>query len=289
MNGEKFKVLVTGGSGRVGAFLVPALLNAGHSVINLDCRRQADDRAEFAFGDVRDRQFVHQVMSHCQVVCHLAEIPSARIKASPQNEIYWGNAQAGSGVMQSAADLKLRRVLYCSSCQVYGCWDIGQLPPVKLPIDESHPLRPTNVYALAKICNEEYAGLLHRQTKMPISIFRFPWVINETEPSKHFFEWVLRDDGPMHEMGTHIHASDLATAFVAAIEKDLPGCEAYNIFAAEAITNTPIRQRLQKHHPDFPPLPPDWPDFKSVALADKARNDLGWRPKWNFRDYLPKK
>jgi len=238
---------------------------------------------------VRDRQFLHQVMSRCRVVCHLAEIPSARVKASPQDEIYWGNAQAGSAVMQTAADLKIHRVLYASSCQVYGCWDIGQMPPVRLPLDETHPLRPSNVYALAKICNEEYAGFLHRQTKMPISIFRFPWVLTDTEPPKHFFDWVLRDDGPMHEMGTHIHASDLASAFVAAIAKDLPGCHAYNIFAPEALTMVPVRDRLARHHADYPPLPADWPDFKSVVLADKARNELGWQPKWNFRDFLPKK
>jgi len=288
MNGEKLKVLVTGGSGGVGSYLIPALLKAGHSVINLDCRRQNDDRAEFVFGDVRNRQFVQQVMAGCQVVCHLAEFTTASARVAA-NEIYWGNAQAASSVIQSAADLKLRRVIYASSCQVYGCWGEGLVPPERLPIDENYPLRPRNVYGLSKVCNEEFAKLTHLETKMPITIFRFPWVITLMEPRKRWAERVQQDDGPLDELATYVHGSDLAAAFVAAIEKDIPGCEVYNIVASEAMSGKPMRERLARHHPNFPPLPPEWPDFKSLALADKARRDLAWQPKWNFRDFLLQK
>ena len=69
-----------------------------------------------------------------------------------------------------------------------------------------------------------------------------------------------------------------------AVENPRPGFEAYHFSATEVLSLYPIAQRLREHHPEFPPLPADWPAFKSPVLTGKMRDHFGWQPQWNFLD-----
>ncbi|HEX4124534.1 MAG TPA: NAD(P)-dependent oxidoreductase, partial [Tepidisphaeraceae bacterium] len=173
---QQKKVLVTGGSGRIGNVVVSTLLDRGHAVVNFDCRKQRGGRATFVYGNVRNRSEVAAAMRGCDAVFHLAELAGPALPV-PIDEIFWGNTCAGSVVMQSAMDLGIGRLIYTSSCQVYGCWEENSVPPVRLPFDESHPLQPRNVYALSKAANEGFARYVHDRSGIPISIFRLPLVI----------------------------------------------------------------------------------------------------------------
>jgi nucleoside-diphosphate-sugar epimerase len=222
-------------------------------------------------------------MRGCDVVCHLAEIAGPRVPVAV-DEVYWGNCRAASVVMQSAMDLKLSRIIYTSSCQVYGCWEAAAAPD-RLPMDETHPLRPRNAYALSKVANEAYAELVYRESGMPISIFRFPGVLIDEYLTREMIRGVMGDDGWTDGFETYVHARDAASAYVAAIEADRPGVEAYNLVADEVASGFPIRQLLIKHHPDYPRLPEDWPDFKSPVSSQKAWDQLHWKAAWNFRQH----
>ena len=278
-------MLVTGGSGRIGNHVVGALCDRGHRVISYDRRKQSDARAEFVFGNVHEREQVQSVMKGCDVVCHLAEIPGP-VSGVSEDEIYWSNAKAGSVVMQTGADLKIKRVIYTSTCQVYGTWGGPYIPPVRLPVDESHPIQPGNVYAFSKVANEGFARLTSHIHGLPISIFRLPMVI--WHGNLHLFHSRM-DSGPAPEMGTYVDATDAALAYVAAVESDRPGCEAYNIAAADVMSNIPIRARLLEHHPNYPALPESWPDFKAPILSEKAREHFGWEAKWDMRSGMIQK
>ena len=77
-------------------------------------------------------------------------MPSIHAGPTPR-DVWADNTRAGSVVLQTAADLKLPRVIYTSTCQVYGMWE-GASPavPQRLPFDETHPLAPGNAYAMWK-------------------------------------------------------------------------------------------------------------------------------------------
>jgi nucleoside-diphosphate-sugar epimerase len=85
---------------------------------------------------------------------------------------------------------------------------------------------------------------------------------------------------------TFVHATDLARAFALAVELARPGVDVYNFSAADIISVVPLRKRLEKNHPDVPPLPPGWPDLKSPIVIDKAKALLGWEPRWSFQEYF---
>ena len=278
------RVAVTGGSGRIGTFVVRELIAGGHEVINIDRRYPSGaPEASFVFAHLGRREQVQPVLEQVDAVCHLGEIPSANAGPSPQ-EVFVENVRAGSVVMQTAADLKLSRVIYTSSCQAYGLWADPVARPIRLPFDETQPLAPHNAYALSKATNEAYARMLAERAGLSVAAFRFPWV--ETAAYDDACLPGLRQPpGKTDGFATYLHASDAARAYRLALEHPRPGFEAYHFCAAEILSLHPLRERLRRHHADYPPLPCDWPAFKSPVLTTKARDHFGWEPRWNFLDF----
>ena len=280
------RVAVTGGSGRIGAAVISELLSRGHHVVNLD-RRTPDapqPGVQFVFADVGRREIVQPVLAECDAVCHLGEIPNAHVGLSPE-EVFAQNTRAGSVVLQTAADLRLKRVVSTSTCQVYGAWDRPRTAPLRLPMDETHPVQPQNVYALGKVANELYAKMVAEQHGLSVAVFRLPWVI--PIDWKYDETWVTRLREPPTQtdgFATYVHTADVAAAYALALEHPRPGCEIYHFSAAEVLSLYPLPARLRSHYPDYPPLPADWPPFKSPVITAKAQQHFGWTPRFNFLD-----
>jgi nucleoside-diphosphate-sugar epimerase len=282
------RVAVTGGSGRVGTYVVKHLVERGYDVVNLDQRAPKQRLAKWTYVDLRYRHEVQSVMEHVDAVCHLGEIPHPGAPFAPE-EIYWRNSMAGSVVLQSAADMGLKRVVYVSTCQVYGSWGDPFVPPKYFPIDESHPYQPQNVYALSKIGNENYANFVGKHHKLSVAVFRFPWVISWPISDDELCDWL---DRPMREIDgfcTYVHAKDAARACALALENPRPGCETYNIAGTEIFSGMPLKQMLDERFPGHPPIPDDWPAFKSPLLSAKAFEHFGWRAEWNVLEIYRKK
>jgi nucleoside-diphosphate-sugar epimerase len=278
------RVVVTGGSGRVGAFVVKELLARGHQVINVDRRYPREPGGQFIYAQLAQREQVQPILEKADAVCHLGEIPSAQGGASPL-DVWADNTRVGAVVLQTAADLKMKRVIYTSSCQAYGMWEMNSPAiPQRLPFDETHPLAPANAYAVGKAAMEGYAKMLGEREGLSVAAFRLPWVMAEPYNESlvhHLRQPQTRTDG----FATYLHATDAARGYALAIEHPRPGFEAYHFSAAEVLSLYPIAPRLREHHPEFPPLPADWPAFKSPMLIGKLRDHFGWEPKWNFLDF----
>jgi nucleoside-diphosphate-sugar epimerase len=281
------RVAVTGGSGRIGTVLCRELVARGHDVINLDRRPPTGESAgRFVLLDLADlasREPVRALLGQVEAVCHLGEIPNVHHGPSP-DEVFAQNTRAGATVLQAAADLKLRRAIYTSSAQVYGFWDHPAATPLRLPFDETHPVTPHNAYAMGKVANEGYARMLAERQGLSVAAFRFVWVRVEDYDDEHARS--LRTMPPRTDgFATYVHVSDVARGYALALENPRPGFEAYHFSAPEIASLQPLRQRLAAHHPDYPPLPADWPDFKSPLLTTKLREHFGWEAKWNYLDF----
>ena len=279
------RIAVTGGSGRIGHQVVKQLLERGHHVLNLDRKPARETLCKYVYIDLRHREQVQPVFEQVDAVCHLGEIPSMGTFSA--EDTFAHNCQVGSVVMQTAADLKLKRLIYTSTCQTYGCWSDPNVPPLRLPFDETHPLQPTNAYALSKASLENYAQMVSRHDGLSIAIFRFPGVF--APQCDDDWSWLKKRTGRTDGMETYLHPDDAARAYVLAIENPRPGCEAYHFTADEVISGVPLRGRLLEHHPDFPVLPKDWPAYKSPALTDKAFKHFGWKASHNLMDIYRKK
>lgn len=281
------KIAVTGGAGSIGSVVSKRLIDKGHQVLVLDKRSPRFAGAKFIFLDLRDRQILQPALEGCDAVIHLGELPNAGSGESPQ-DVFSRNTATGSMVMQTCADLHIPRLIYASTCQVYGLWGNRHEPNrslrfEKVPMDETQPLQPQNEYGLSKVANEGFARLLGERGDLSVAAFRLPWTA-QGRHLQHMLQWLkstpqIRPDGGFDGLWTFVYVDDVATAFELAIEKPRPGYEAYHLCATDIVGTQPLRQRLPVVGIEqMIDLPEDWPDLAAPVSCAKALDHFGWQP-----------
>ncbi|MBX4195934.1 NAD-dependent epimerase/dehydratase family protein, partial [Candidatus Parcubacteria bacterium] len=139
------KVIVTGGAGFIGSYLVRDLRNLGHEVGVVDI-------AEDPKRDVRNLETLRPLFSGMDCVFHLAALPSVPYSIDHPAETNLTNLTGTLNVLIAARDAGVRRVIFSSSAAVYGDQE-------SLPVKEDAELRPKSPYALQKLESEMYLRL----------------------------------------------------------------------------------------------------------------------------------
>lgn len=146
------RVAVTGAAGYIGNILTERLLEMGHSVIGLDRLDFGDAairhllphrRFELVKGDLRDIDMAAQALRDADAVIHLAAVVGDPACAAHEREAAETNRQASGMLAKLARGLGVRRMLFASTCSVY-----GSNPET---VDESSALNPISLYAETKI------------------------------------------------------------------------------------------------------------------------------------------
>lgn len=166
MSGGLGPVVVTGASGRVGWAVVEALVARGEDVVGLDLRPPAAPvaGARHEVVDLVDGAGVAGLLGGARVVVHLAAFMSWDPRDA--RAVFDANVTATSVLFDACRAAQVERVVFASSGEVY-----PESAPVSLPIDESHPRRPTTPYGLSKLLGEEVAGF-HDRTGLPCTVLR---------------------------------------------------------------------------------------------------------------------
>lgn len=179
------RILVTGGSGSVGRELIPALLARGHHVVVLDKELGAlqaisHPHLETMSGGVEDTRIVTEAARGADVIFHLAWSFSEDLQVLLEQDL-----RGHLFLLEAARSEQVRHFIYTSTAVVYG-------KPVRVPIDEDHPLRvlearkPT--YGLAKEFAEKLTLLKARMEALPATIVRFWWAFGERISGRHLRE-----------------------------------------------------------------------------------------------------
>ena len=140
--------LVTGGAGFIGSHIVDALLARGDRVRvvdNLSTGRQENiaavfNKIEFVEGDIRDETILQKVMADVDFVFHLAAMVSVPYSMAHPEEAEAINALGTLNLLQAARSVNVRRLVFSSTCAIYG--DEPTLPKteVMLPQPKWMPL-----------------------------------------------------------------------------------------------------------------------------------------------------
>ena len=154
------KCLVTGGAGFIGSNLTERLLGDGVQVRVLDSLTSGFmenlepflGNIEFKQGDVRDIDTLQEIMVGVEVVFHQAAVVSVPQSVEDPIETAMVNDLGTLHVLEAAHRAGVRRVVFASSCAVYG--DLPQLPK-----RENMETRPLSPYAASKLHGETYASL----------------------------------------------------------------------------------------------------------------------------------
>jgi UDP-glucose 4-epimerase len=162
-------ILLTGGAGYIGSHVCIALLDAGLDVVvadNLSNSSKASlERVQsicgrslaFRHADIRNEEAIYQMLRAYSVtaVIHLAGLKAVG-ESSVRPMVYYENNVLGTMRLVSAMKrANVKTLVFSSSATVYGI-------PTYLPLDEKHPLGPTNPYGRTKFFIEEMLRDLYR-------------------------------------------------------------------------------------------------------------------------------
>jgi nucleoside-diphosphate-sugar epimerase len=285
------RILVTGALGKVGAAAVDRFASAGHAVTACDLARPlyeggGDDAVRYVQADVADAGDAFAVVRGHDAVVHAAAIPEPQQNVA--HRVFSNNLMGTFNVAEAAVRSGCSRLVHVSSETVPG-FVFAERPflPAYAPIDEDHPVRPQDPYALAKAFGEQLMDAAVARSDLRCTSIRPTWVQWEGNYERSVGPFVRDPSLPSASLWAYIDVYDLADALLAAVERDLPGHEVFGIASPENVTGRPLEDLLREHHGDAIPLrgPLPRPDASGMTSAKAARL-LGYAPSRSWRDYL---
>lgn len=298
-------VLVTGGAGYIGSVVVEQLLARGEVPIVLDDlstghRDAIAPGVEFIEGSVGDRRVLKALFADHAIdaVMHFAAFALVAESVADPAKYHANNVTAGRVLLETAVAAGVRRVIFSSSCTIYGARGAE-------PIAEDAPVAPLNPYGETKAEFEALLGRVARTDGVASVSLRYFNAAGASarcgedhEPETHLIPNVLRvaqGRAPALEVygtdyatsdGTairdYIHVLDLADAHIRALDAPLNGAVAVNLGTGvghSVLTVVAAARRVTGHAiPTVPgpPRPGDPPCL--VAARGRAEQLLGWRP-----------
>lgn len=308
-------ILVTGGAGRIGARVIADLVARGDHVISLDLRAGAHSYPGVTtiIGAFDDADVVSQAVQHADAVLHLGAMMSWVAADAPR--MFAANVTGTHLLLQAAHAQRIRKFVFASSGEVY-----PETRPLYLPLDESHPTRPTSAYGLTKLLGEEMVQFFARAHGLATVILRFSHTQDAAEllDPGSFFSGPRFFLGPRirqqdafgntavanalrpHDDGTSKHlisrgqdgtlfrmpitdTRDIAAGVIAALDRDGANGQVMNLGTEEAIRIDHAVAILQRHTglPAVDVVLPV-PAVNYVTSRARAIEVLGVRPQWNF-------
>jgi len=173
--------LVTGVAGFIGSNILEHLLAIGQRVVGLDnfatgSQANIDEvlalpssaRGEFRFilGDIRDLSACRNAVSGVDYVLHHAALGSVPLSLDDPAETNSVNVDGFINVLVAARDARVKRVVYASTCAIYGdC--------AAMPLAETSAGSMLSPYAVSKMANELYAAVFQRAYELPTIGIRY--------------------------------------------------------------------------------------------------------------------
>jgi nucleoside-diphosphate-sugar epimerase len=272
------RIVVTGGTGKAGRWVVRDLREHGHDVLNVDTRHDGADHGDTLIADLADYGQAVEALSGCDAVVHLAAIPAPEIR--PPAETFRINALSTYNVFAAAEAHGLQRVVWASSETVLGL--PFDTPPAFAPIDESIEPRPESSYALSKLAGETMAGQFARRTGIPIVGLRISNIMEPPDYADFPSYW---DDPTIRKWNLwgYVDCRDVAQACRRALTVDWSGAGIAIIAAADTVMPQPSAELMARVYPSVPLRRPV-EGRETLLSIDLARRTLGYEPAHRWSD-----
>ena len=259
------RVVVTGGSGRLGQFVVRELFSHAHQVSVLDTIKPRECVCPTYTADLSKAHGLQDYFKDADGVVHLARqrFPYTETGFNVEEQRWEFSDPAGdaerfnhnvaitNNVLSAAQVAGVKKIVCGSSLAAYGFYyPTTPLVPDYLPVDEKHPLRPQDPYGLTKLVSEKLCDALGQKSGMQIASFRFSGIYTE----EHRQLLAQRSESPLIRgtgaLWSYIDVRDAARACRLALEADFLGHEAFNICAPDTIMKTPTAGLAAKYLPN---------------------------------------
>ena len=285
------RVAVTGGSGQLGTLVLRRLADdrAVKEIVAIDLQPPliVSGKIRSVAADIRGPL----PLEGCDALIHLAFLVAKRGARELQHDV---NVRGSANVFDAAVKAGVPRILYASSVAAYGV-----VPGLPVPVLEATPRtrQPGFWYACAKFDVEAILD----QLPANVSVTRFRPAILIGRRMEHQLGAAMRR-GYFPEGGSMpvVWDEDVADAFLLALHKGASG--AFNVAADEPLPARELAKAAGLKHLDvprgalravekivsglrlLPPADPGWlakADFPLVYSSEKARRELGWKPRFS--------
>jgi UDP-glucose 4-epimerase len=306
------RVMVTGGLGVNGSWVVRELLGGGHEVAVFENRddlslvEDVADRIELVVGDIRDAEQVTGAVSTLRPECivHLAAF--VHCERDPHTAIAVN--VGGTARICAAADAAgVRRVVHTSSKAVYGPTTGKRGFPTYEPIREDDERRPRGMYDITKAAAEDVLNWYSRNTDLECANLRFSTVYGPGKLQRHgasagFGQQIstyssmvelpasgrpfVLDHGA-DERDDLLYVLDVADAIVCVVTAPQLRHQAYNASSGRAISLGEFADVIRRVVPDAalelgPGLNPMDAQESAYMVLDPTRmaEEFGWSPRY---------
>jgi len=305
-------ILITGGAGFIGSTLAEALVEKGAKVTIVDAMispyggnlyniKPFKKKITFVQGDVRSKRLMRTLVDGKDYVFHLAGQTGRVI--SMENPWFDTDININGTLTVLDAMKKAKnkgKIIFASSRGVIG-------EPLHLPVDESHPLHPKDVYGANKLVAEQYCMLYAKEYGLGATVLRFNNIYgpkcqirsNHYGTINLFIAYALQGK-PMTVYGSgaqtrdYVYVTDVASALIAAMDKK---ADLGTFFVASntevsllEIVNS-IKKNIKKAEHVMLPYPGYFGklDFdRFLCSYDKINKTLGWKPKVSIEEGIKK-
>ncbi len=288
------RVVVTGGSGRLGQFVVRELFTHAHQVSAIDTIKPRECPVPTYVADLTNIGLLFEQFNTADAVIHLARqrFPYTEngFNSSTQRwefadvagdaARFSSNVAMTNNVLAAAQAAGVKKVVCGSSLAIYGLYyPVTDLRPDYLPIDEAHPLRPQDPYGLTKLVGEKLCDAVCQRSGMRIASLRFSGIYTEehrallAERKKHP---TIRGTGALW---SYLDVRDAARACRLALEADLAGHQTFNICAPDTIMDIPTRELVSRYLSQVKDLREGLHGRSSGYAVFKAKSVLGFEAK----------
>lgn len=300
------RVLVTGGAGYIGNYIVEELLDRGHQVRVLDAMLfgdfaldplKNDENLEIREGDIRHLEDLSYALEDVEAVIHMAGIvgdPACSVNEQATQSV---NVESTKALVEVCKYHDIERLVFASTCSVYGASQLEEL-------NEGSYLNPQSLYAESKIDSEEIilretSNRLAEAEDTTATILRLGTIFGWSRRPRLDLavniltaKGVIESDIPVYggeQYRPFVHVHDAARAFVAVLEapEEDVDQEVFNVGDNEL--NLPVKElgrivnntlddaklRFVEHKED---------DRTYQVNFDKINHIIGWETKKTIAD-----
>lgn len=287
------KVVITGGAGFIGSHLAEELAENNEVTVidnlytgKLDNIRHLlnEEKIFFKKGDIRDLDFLKDVFQGVDYVFHQAAIVS--VPYSIENPVLANevNVNGTLNVLIAANECNVKKVVYASSCAVYG-------DNHSLPLKEDMFPMPSSPYAVSKLAGEYYCQIFTQIYNLPTAILRYFNVYGPRQDASSqyaavipkFIARIMENKPPViygdgKQTRDFIYVKDVVRANIIAVEGNATGI--FNIASGKQTSINELANLIMEiTNKKFSPIydKPRKGDIKhSVADISKAKKEINF-------------
>jgi UDP-glucose 4-epimerase len=286
-------ILVTGSAGHLGEALMRTLHTSGRQAIGVDLKASPFTTM---VGSIVDRMFVRQWVSGVDAIIHAATLHKPHVATHSKQDFIDTNISGTLNLLEEAVAAGVRAFVFTSSTSVFGR---ALTPPPGAPaawITEDVVPLPKNIYGVTKLAAEQLCELFHRTRGLPTILLRTSRFFPDPDDRKETRD--AYDDGNVKAnefLYRRADIEDVVSAHLLALEKAATlGFGRYIVSATTPFTRDDLRDLHTDPHTAVVRRVPGYvevyaqrgwsmfPRIDRVYVNDRARLDLGWKPRYDF-------